>query len=58
MTDAATKQQGFSGDEPAKLLALATESASEELRTTEPEYGQRSTIDGLGFDPLEARTFK
>lgn len=58
MTDATTKQQGFSGDEPVKLLALATDSASGELRTTEPEYGQRSTMDAIGVDRLEARTFK
>jgi hypothetical protein len=55
MTDATIKQQGFSADDLAALLALAGESDSVELKTTVPEHHHRSTIVALGLDPLEAQ---
>ena len=55
MTEATTNQQGLSGEELVKLLALAKESDSIELKTTVPERHQRSTIVALGLDPLEAQ---
>src|SRR3954470_18588731 len=39
----------------AQLLALAKKSDSVELKLTVPEAAHRSTIDGLGLDPLQAQ---
>lgn len=55
MTEATIKQQGFSADDLAALLALAGDSDSVELKTTVPEHHHRSTIVALGLDPLEAQ---
>jgi hypothetical protein len=43
------------GDDLREVLALARESDSVELKLTIPENQQRSTIVGLGMDPLEAQ---
>ncbi len=55
MTEATINPQGLSGDELVKLLALAREADSLELKTTVPELHHRSTIVALGLDPLEAQ---
>lgn len=55
MTEATIKQQGLSDDELTKLLALAKEADSIELKTTVPEPHHRSTIVALGLDPMEAQ---
>src|SRR5690349_18283268 len=51
----ATAARAFSGEELATLLALIKESDSVELKLTVPESHQRSTVMGLGMDPLEAQ---
>ncbi len=43
------------GDELARLLKLVEDADSVELKLTVPEVSQRSTIAGLGLDPLEAQ---
>jgi hypothetical protein len=43
------------GDELREVLALAKDSDSVELKLTVPENQQRSTILGLGMDPIEAQ---
>jgi hypothetical protein len=55
MTEATINQQGLSGDELVDLLALAKESDSIELKTTVPEERQRSAINALNLDPLDAQ---
>ena len=51
----ATAARAFSGEELGTLLALIKESDSVELKLTVPEGHQRSTMMGLGMDPLEAQ---
>ena len=55
MTEATINQQGLSGSELVDLLALAKESDSIELKTTVPEGRQRSAINALNLDPLDAQ---
>jgi hypothetical protein len=43
------------GDELREVLALARDSDSVELKLTVPENQQRSTILGLGMDPIDAQ---
>jgi hypothetical protein len=45
----------LAGDELREVLALARDSDSVELKLTIPEQQQRSTIVGLGMDPLDAQ---
>ena len=45
----------FSGEELVQLLALIKESDSVELKLTVPDSQQRSTVTGLGMDPLEGQ---
>src|SRR4051794_30772036 len=45
----------LSADQVGELLALAKNSDSVELKLTVPEASQRSTIDALGLDPLQAQ---
>ena len=45
----------IAGDELREILALARDSDSVELKLTVPENQQRSTIQGLGMDPLDAQ---
>jgi hypothetical protein len=45
----------FSGDQLAELMPLIKASDSVELKLTVPEEHHRSTIAGLGLDPLEAQ---
>ncbi len=45
----------LTADEVAELLALAKKSDSVELKMTVPESAQRSTIEALGLDPLQAQ---
>src|SRR3954453_439989 len=55
MTATTTAPSPLSGEELATLLALSKESDSVELKLTVPESLQRSTVLGLGMDPLEAQ---
>ena len=43
------------GDDLREVLALARDSDSVELKLTVPEAQQRSTVFGLGMDPLDAQ---
>ena len=43
------------GDDLREVLALASDSDSVELKLTVPEAQQRSTVFGLGMDPLDAQ---
>jgi hypothetical protein len=45
----------FSGEELGTLLALSKQSDSVELKLTVPEGHQRSTVQALGMDPLQAQ---
>ena len=45
----------FSADELAELLGLIKESDSVELKVTVPESHQRSAVQSLGMDPLDAQ---
>jgi hypothetical protein len=45
----------FTGDQLTELLALIKGADSVELKLTVPESLQRSTVVGLGMDPLEAQ---
>jgi hypothetical protein len=45
----------FSGEQLSEMLALVKESDSVELKLTVPEFHHRSTVVGLGMDPLEAQ---
>src|SRR3954470_19826842 len=55
MTATTAAPVGFSGEELTTLLGLMKESDSVELKLTVPESHQRSTVMGLGMDPLEAQ---
>ena len=46
---------GFSDEELVELLGLIRGSDTVELKLTVPESDQRSTVDALGMDPLEAQ---
>lgn len=52
---AAATAPGFSGEQLRELLALIEESDSVELKLSVPESHVRSTVMGLGMDPLEAQ---
>jgi hypothetical protein len=56
-TSAAAKPEmpTFSGEQLSEMLALVKESDSVELKLTVPEFHHRSTVVGLGMDPLEAQ---
>ena len=45
----------LAADQVAEMLALAKKSDSVELKLTVPEAAQRSTIDALDLDPLQAQ---
>ena len=51
----ATEPKPLSGDEISKLLALADEADSLELKVTVPEASQRSALTALDIDPLDAQ---
>jgi hypothetical protein len=53
MTAAATS--GLSDAQLVELLDLVRDADSVELKTTVPASGQRSAIDALGMDPLDAQ---
>ena len=50
-----TEIKPLSGEEIAKMLALANEADSVELKLTVPEVAQRSAITALDLDPLEGQ---
>ena len=50
-----TAEPSFTGEELSELLGLIKGSDSVELKLTVPESLQRSTVLGLGMDPLEAQ---
>jgi hypothetical protein len=52
---AATATPTLSDEQIAELLSLLKTSDSVELKLTVPEEHQRSTVAGLGMDPLEAQ---
>ena len=54
MTSAATRPR-LSDDDLAELLELLRGADSVELKLTVPESGQRSAIEALGMDPLDAQ---
>jgi hypothetical protein len=54
MTSAATRPR-LSDDDLAELLELLRGADSVELKLTVPEQAQRSAIDALGMDPLDAQ---
>ena len=45
----------LSGEEMIKLLKLATQAKSIELKLSVPTTGHRATIESIGFDPVEAQ---
>jgi hypothetical protein len=45
----------LTAEQVAEMLALAKKSDSVELKLTVPEAAQRSTIDALGLDPIQAQ---
>jgi hypothetical protein len=49
------KMTTLSGEQLSEMLALVKESDSVELKLTVPEFHHRSTVVGLGMDPLEAQ---
>jgi hypothetical protein len=49
------KTRQLSDDELARMLALADDADSVELKLTVPEADQRSAIAALGMDPLDAQ---
>lgn len=55
MTTTSTAPAGFSAEDLARLLGLIRESDSVELKLTVPEPHQRSTMQALGLDPLQAQ---
>ena len=52
---AVTATPGLSDSQRAELLGLVDESDSVELKLTVPEAAQRSAVDALGMDPLDAQ---
>lgn len=55
MTSSTPTATTFSADELVELLGLIKKSDSVELKLTVPESHQRSTVQALGMDPLEAQ---
>jgi hypothetical protein len=55
MATATTQAPLLSDEERSHLTALLTDCDSVELKLTVPEADQRSTVAGLGMDPLEAQ---
>jgi len=55
MTTRAPKAPAFTDDELLDMLALMGGSDSVELKLTVPEGHQRSALEALGLDPLEAQ---
>jgi len=45
----------LSGEEMTKLLKLATQAKSIELKLSVPATGHRATTESIGFDPVEAQ---
>jgi hypothetical protein len=45
----------LSGEEMVKLLKLATQAKSIELKLSVPATGHRATTESIGFDPVEAQ---
>jgi hypothetical protein len=54
MTSAATRP-GLADDDLAELLELIRGAESVELKLTVPESDQRSTVEALGMDPVDAQ---
>src|SRR4051794_34068787 len=52
---ASARGQSLSSDQLAELLSVLPASDSVELKLTVPELQHRSTVMGLGMDPLEAQ---
>jgi len=50
-----TELRPLTGEEIAKMLALANEADSVELKLTVPEVAQRSAVTALDIDPLEGQ---
>ena len=55
MTTTAPTQTQLSPEQLTEMLSLMKKSDSVELKLTVPESHQRSTVVGLGMDPLEAQ---
>jgi hypothetical protein len=55
MTSTTTARPELSDEEFARLVALAKDADSVELKLTVPEPDQRSTVSALGMDPLDAQ---
>jgi len=51
----ATTAPAFSAQDVRKILELAKNSRSVELKLSVPLSGQRATIDSIGLDPVEAQ---
>jgi hypothetical protein len=49
------KMPTLSGEQLSEMLALVKEADSVELKLTVPEFDQRSAVEALDMDPLEAR---
>jgi hypothetical protein len=45
----------LSGEETVKLLKLATQAKTIELKLSVPATGHRATVESIGFDPVEAQ---
>jgi hypothetical protein len=54
-TATATTAPAFSAQDVRKILELAKNSRSVELKLSVPLSGQRATIDSIGLDPVEAQ---
>jgi hypothetical protein len=55
MSSTAATRQTFSDEEISRLIDLIKDSDSVELKLTVPEPHHRSTVAGLGMDPLQAQ---
>src|SRR5438045_6461547 len=55
MSTATTARPGFSNEDLVQLLDLLKGADSVELKLTVPEPHQRSTVEALELDPLEAQ---
>ena len=55
MASTTTTRTTLSDEEVARLLELLKDVDSAELKLTVPDASQRSTVRGLGLDPLEAQ---
>lgn len=54
MTSATASRAAFSDDELKRLVSLIKGADSVELKLTVPDQAQRSTVQALGLDPLQA----